>query len=88
MGGRLELLGNIEVRYDLGSNFEISVFYDLGTIRDTEIDEGYDDLRSSVGVGLSYITPVGPISLMYGHKLDRKEGESSGRIHFSIGYTF
>ena len=88
VGGRLELLGNIEVRYDLGSNFEISVFYDLGTIRDTEIDEGYDDLRSSVGVGLSYITPVGPISLMYGHKLDRKEGESSGRIHFSIGYTF
>ncbi len=88
LGGRVEFLGNLEARYDLGSNFEASVFFDWGAVRDAEIEEGADDFRSSVGVGLSYITPVGPISLMYGHKLDRKEGESSGRIHFSIGYTF
>jgi outer membrane protein insertion porin family len=88
VGGREEFLGNMEVRYDLGASFEVSVFLDLGGIRDTETDIGNDDFRASMGIGLNYITPVGPVSLMYGHKLNRKEGESSGRIHFSIGYTF
>ncbi len=88
MGGRVELFGNAEARYALGAGFEASLFYDFGAVRDAEKEEGDDGFRSAVGVGLSYITPVGPISLMYGHKLDRKEDESAGRIHFSIGYTF
>ncbi|MBW2042662.1 MAG: outer membrane protein assembly factor BamA [Deltaproteobacteria bacterium] len=88
MGGRVELFGNMEARYALGAGFEASLFYDFGAVRDAEKEEGDDGFRSSLGVGLSYITPVGPISLMYGHKLDRKEDESAGRIHFSIGYTF
>jgi len=88
VGGLIEFLGNLEARYDLGSNFEALVFTDFGAIRDAETDAGSDAFRTSVGIGVSYITPVGPISLMYGHKLDRKEGESAGRIHFSIGYTF
>jgi len=88
MGGRVELFGNLEARYALGAGFEASLFYDFGAVRDAEKEEGDDSFRSAVGVGVSYITPVGPISLMYGHKLDRKEDESAGRIHFSIGYTF
>jgi len=41
-----------------------------------------------VGLGLRYITPIGPMGLLYGHKLNRKDGESAGRVHFSIMYTF
>jgi outer membrane protein insertion porin family len=44
--------------------------------------------RSSVGIGLRYVTPIGPMGLLYGYKLNRKEGESPGKFHFSIGYTF
>ena len=43
---------------------------------------------SSVGVGLRYITPIGPMGLLYGHKLDPVDGESDGRFHLSIGYSF
>jgi outer membrane protein insertion porin family len=88
VGGRESVVGNVEARINLLLNFEFTLFYDIGTIRKTRVDQGSDDWRSSAGLGLQYITAIGPIGFMYGHKLDRKEGESSGRFHFSLGYTF
>ncbi len=88
VGGRFSLAGSMEVRIDLWRNLEMACFYDIGTVRDTYTDIGSDDFRSSVGAGLRYITPIGPIGILYGHKLNRRQGESAGRFHFSVGYTF
>lgn len=87
-GGRFSLAGSVETRIDLWRNLELTCFYDIGTVRKTYEDLSSDDFRSSVGLGLRYLTPIGPIGVLYGHKLDRKSGESPGRFHFSIGYTF
>ena len=88
VGGRTAILGSMEARFDIGMNFELATFYDTGSVRDTLINAGNDEFRSSVGLALRYITPVGPIGCMYGWKLDRKPGEGSGAFHFAIGYTF
>ena len=88
VGGKTAMTGSLEARIDLGYNLELATFYDIGAVQDTLLDEGLDTFRSSVGLGLRYITPIGPIGLVYGHKLDPQDGESSGRFHFSIGYSF
>jgi len=88
LGGRAALSGSVEGRYDLGYNFELACFYDTGTVRDSVGEVRFNTFRSSVGLGLRYNTPIGPIGILYGHKLDRKDGEDAGRFHFSIGYTF
>lgn len=88
VGGRTSLLASAEMRYDPGMNFEAALFYDTGAVRDPNLDKGSDDFRESAGLALRYITPIGPIGGMYGWKLDRKPGESSGAFHFSIGYSF
>ena len=88
VGGRESLLGNLELRYDLGMNFEATAFYDIGRIRKTENSDISDAFRSATGLGLRYVTPIGAIGVLYGWKLDPMAGESSGRFHFSIGYTF
>jgi len=88
IGGLTSILGNIETRIDLGSDFELSFFYDIGSVRNAVVDQGTDGFRSSVGTGLHYFTPIGPIGVYYGHKLDRKSGESAGRFHFTIGFRF
>jgi outer membrane protein insertion porin family len=48
----------------------------------------FKNFRHSAGPGLRYMTPVGPISLDYGFKIDRRTGESIGEVHFSISGTF
>ncbi len=87
-GGRAALAGSVEARINLGRNFELPCFFDTGTVEDSFGTISLDSFRSSVGMGLRYITPIGPIGILYGIKLDPREGESRGRFHFSIGYTF
>jgi outer membrane protein insertion porin family len=88
VGGRFSMAGSLEARIDLGGNLELTTFVDAGRIKNPEILIDDTDIRTSAGIGLRYITPIGPVGLLYGHKLDRKDGESPGRVHFSIGYTF
>jgi len=88
VGGLTSILGNIETRVGLGSDFEVSFFYDIGSIRNAVVNQGSDEFRSSIGMGLHYFTPIGPVGIYYGHKLDRKPGESAGRFHFTLGFRF
>ena len=87
VGGRQAIAGSLEARIDLGYSFELTGFYDIGRVSNTSEEIHSEDFRSSIGIGLRYITPVGPIGFLYGIKLDRKEEESYGRLHFSLGYT-
>lgn len=88
LGGRTSISASLEARIDLPANFELTFFMDTGKIDDTDEAEALSDFRYAVGTGLRYNTPIGPIGLLYGHKLDPEDGESPGQIHFSIGYTF
>jgi len=47
-----------------------------------------NDFKYTTGLGLRYSTPVGPVRVDYGHKLQREKGESAGEVHFSIGHAF
>ncbi len=49
---------------------------------------GANGLRYGAGLGLRYETPVGPLRLDYGFKLDRRPGESTGELHFTLGQAF
>lgn len=88
VGGKTALVGSLEARIDLGMNWELTTFFDVGRVKEPLLAEGADRFRSSVGIGLRYLTPIGPMGLLYGHKLDREAGESAGRVHLSIGYSF
>ena len=88
VGGKTAVVGSLEARIDLGMNVELTPFFDIGSVQQTLVEDGSDRFRASVGLGLRYITPIGPMGLLYGHKLDREEGESAGRFHLSIGYSF
>jgi len=88
LGGRATISASLEARIDLPANLELAFFLDTGKIDDTEEPGALSDFRFAVGTGLRYNTPIGPIGLLYGHKLDPENGESPGQIHFSIGYTF
>ena len=88
VGGQESILGALEARYDLGLNLEFSAFYDIGAVRKIQSKSGSEAFRDSIGIGFRYMTPIGPIGLLYGWKLDPMPGENAGSFHFSMGYTF
>ena len=88
VGGKTAIVGSLEARFELGLNLELTTFFDIGSVRDAQVDAGSDRFRPTVGMGLRYITPVGPMGVLYGHVLDPEEGEPSGHFNISIGYTF
>ncbi|MBW1650681.1 MAG: outer membrane protein assembly factor BamA [Deltaproteobacteria bacterium] len=64
------------------------VFFDTGNVYDDEQDIELSSLRESVGGGIRWLSPLGPIRIEYGHILDKQEGESGGRWEFTIGSAF
>ena len=47
-----------------------------------------NDMRYSVGVGFTWITMIGPLSLSYAFPLNDKPGDETKNIQFEIGRTF
>jgi len=91
-GGNAVLLLNGELRFPVWREVGAVVFVDGGNVfrRVTEFDIG--ELRGSVGFGLRYRSPVGPIRVDLGFKMDRREirGRLEDRtaLHFSLGQAF
>ncbi len=75
-----ELRFPISVKYDLAG----AIFYDGGRVQIEGVNFTYN-WRDAVGFGIRYNTPVGPLSLEYAQKLNKKAGESDGAFHLSVG---
>jgi outer membrane protein insertion porin family len=87
-GGNAFVCGNAELRTYLGRGLGIVAFLDGGNVWQKVQEMKLGSVKYTAGLGLRYNTPVGPIRIDYGHKLDRENGESSGEVHFSIGHAF
>ena len=85
LGGTSFVQFNIEIGRSLGSVLRVVVFIDAGNVYDSDNDFDIGSLRRSAGLGIRIVTPIGPIRLDYGFKLDKKPGESAGRLGFLLG---
>ena len=87
-GGDLMVNGNAELRIPLRYGLIGALFVDTGSNWFAHDGANGFDLRKTAGLGLRYLTPVGPIGLDYAWKLDPHEGESAAEWHFTIGAVF
>ncbi len=88
IGGNALLMANLEWRVPVYGNLGLTVLFDAGNVWADPGRVRVGDVRYGTGLGLSFMTPIGPIRLEYGYKLDRKPGEDAGAFNFSIGYPF
>ncbi len=90
VGGDKFVQFNVEMLFPLLKDAGVMgvVFFDTGNAYndDEAIDLG--NMRESVGYGIRWYSPMGPIRLEYGHILDPKEGESGGQWEFTMGTAF
>ncbi len=72
-GGTMKMNGSdIDIKQYCDDNYK----FDLG------------NMRYSVGVGFTWITMIGPLSLSYAYPLNDKKGDDTKSIQFEIGRTF
>lgn len=91
VGGNQLLILNSEFRIPLPlyPGLGMAAFYDGGNVFS---QPGFHNLQAnytnSVGVGLRYETPVGPIRIDLGHNLDHLAGIKSTQLFITLGQAF
>jgi outer membrane translocation and assembly module TamA len=88
IGGQALIVLNEEFRYPIWRALQGSVFVDIGNVYPRVRDLDLSGLRYDVGLGLRLQTPVGPVRVEYGRKVDPRPGESNGELFLSIGNGF
>ncbi|MGY4664984.1 translocation and assembly module TamA [Pseudomonas chlororaphis] len=79
IGGRYMVAGSLEYQYSIAEKWRLATFVDQGNSFDKlELP----NLKTGVGVGVRWVSPVGPIRLDLAHALDDDGGI---RLHFSMG---
>ena len=63
-------------------------FVDVGNVYGENSSYQVSDLRASVGVGLSWISPVGPLRFALATPIRKKPGDRIERFQFQIGTSF
>ena len=62
------------------------LFLDTGNVFDDTINFG--DLRYSFGMGINWLSPIGPLKLSLGYPLRKQPGDDPQRVQFQIGAGF
>ena len=90
IGGDKQLLFNFEMIFPISKAIKLKglVFFDAGNAWDTGQPYNLGDLRTSVGFGFRWISPLGPLRLEWGYNLHPKPGESHSSWDFTVGGFF
>jgi len=82
LGGERYFLTSCELRFPVISNFYGALFSDIGSISE-DFDNKQFKILGSIGTGIRFYTPIGPLRLDYARNFD---GQHSW--HFAIGEAF
>jgi outer membrane protein assembly factor BamA len=96
VGGRQLFIFNSEYRFPLGINLPIiggglrgAVFYDGGNVYSAiGVSHFISDFSNTIGVGLRYSTPIGPVRFDFGHNLNAVRGTSPNQYFITLGEAF
>jgi outer membrane protein insertion porin family len=104
IGGNVQVIGNAELEFPLVKKLGLTgvAFFDVGNAYNLEsrfcnrpsADSCPDalgmlgGLRKSVGAGVRWLSPLGPLRFEWGLPLDLRPGEKPAGLEFTIGGSF
>ena len=88
IGGNGLLLLNLDYRFPILGAFGGVAFVDSGNVWADWRDIRLDQIKTGVGLGARYVSPIGPLRLEVGWKLQREHGESPYAVLVSFGNPF
>jgi len=86
IGGKNEIIVNADFVFPILAELKLKgvVFFDAGQA----FDSSPDAIRYTTGLGVRWISPMGPIRLEWGYNIAPKEDEKPSRFEFAFGTFF
>ncbi|MGG7047606.1 MULTISPECIES: outer membrane protein assembly factor BamA [unclassified Campylobacter] len=86
-GGEISFNNSAEISFPLIDRVKMRgmVFYDYGMIGQKSVSE---IKRSSYGAGIEWITPIGPLQLIFAKALNKARNDDTNSFEFTIGRRF
>ena len=72
-------------------NLDVGVFFDAANVWGVDYNNSLDDkstIRSSAGVALNLMTPVGPLSFSFANALSKASSDKTETFRFNLGTQF
>ncbi|MEM8948348.1 MAG: outer membrane protein assembly factor BamA [Pseudomonadota bacterium] len=100
LGGNTLATATAELRFPLGLPEELRMFgrmfTEAGTLTDIDVPDGVSDvglldsgsIRASAGIGLSWLSPLGPISIDFSEALLKEDEDKTESFRVSFGTRF
>jgi outer membrane protein insertion porin family len=97
LGGKFRAEGTVQAAFPLGlpEEYQIRgrVFSDFGTLTGTDFEDDIDlndsaALRLSVGVGLTWVSPFGPLAVDLAYPVLKEPFDETELFRFSVGTSF
>jgi len=86
----INFASNIPQIFEDSQNLDFLIFADAADIRGVDYNSTIDGegLRSSVGIALDWMSPVGPMNFTLAYPVSKETGDKTETFRFNLGTTF
>jgi outer membrane protein insertion porin family len=82
---------NIPTFLNTVENIDFLYFIDIANVWGVDYSDNVDDsnqIRSSTGIGIDLLTPIGPLSFSFTQPITKKSSDKTETFRFNLGTTF
>jgi outer membrane protein insertion porin family len=89
-GGDKMWFANVELHFPLVTDAGLRgvVFTDFGNVYAQDDSWDFGTMKKSAGLGINWLSPVGPLRLVWGCNLDKQKGDEDAQWDFAMGGNF
>ena len=87
----VNLQTSVPILFENSQNLDAVIFLDAANIWGVDYDSSIDDaskVRSSIGIGVDYLTVVGPLSFSLSQVISKSDNDAEETFRFNLGTTF
>ena len=87
----VNLQSSIPKLFDNSQNIDAIIFFDAANVWGVDYDSSIEDgskIRSSIGIGIDWLTVVGPLSFSLTEVITKSEDDVEESFRFNLGTTF
>jgi outer membrane protein insertion porin family len=87
----VNLQSNLPMFFENSQNLDAVIFFDVANVWGVDYDSSINDgskIRSSIGVGIDWLTPVGPLNFSLTEVITKESTDIEESFRFNLGTTF